>query len=103
MGAYIRLQSSYFTRRDRNPSRSVVILGSPKPQEFIESRVPNPQYRSVFGLRGIDLVDPVENAPLEVLHAIEPDRAQEIRGLCAAAAHLALRHDVLVLRQFGIT
>src|SRR5688572_16015312 len=57
---------------------------------------------SVLRLRWIDLVDPLQNPTLEVLHVREAHRLQEILGLRAAASHLALRHDLAILRQFLI-
>ena len=39
----------------------------------------------VLRLAGIDLVDPVQDASLEVEHTCEPDRPQEIRRFRAAA------------------
>src|SRR4030095_11023025 len=57
---------------------------------------------SILGLGGIDLINPLQNPALEVLHVGEPHRFEEILRLGAAAAHLAVRHDLTILRQFLI-
>src|SRR5262245_15015790 len=51
------------------------IRGSRKLGSFSESRLPNPGSRSgsVLGLRGVDLINPVENPALQVPDAREPD------------------------------
>src|SRR5258705_6693039 len=57
----------------------------------------------ILRLTRIDLVYPVENSTPQVLDPLEADRLQEFRGFCAAAAHLAVRDDVLVPGQLGVT
>src|SRR6185436_527177 len=57
----------------------------------------------ILRLGRVDLVDPVQDPALEVLDPLEPDRLQEFHRFRAATAHLAVRDDVLVLGQLGIT
>src|SRR3954451_23275656 len=56
----------------------------------------------VFGLTWINLIDPLEDAALEVEHPLEPHGTQEIGRFCAPTAHLAV-HDNFFLRvELGI-
>src|ERR1051325_11629753 len=58
---------------------------------------------SVLRLTWINLVDPLQDPAPQVLHVREPDRLQEVLSSRAAAAHLALRDDLAVARQFLIS
>src|SRR5204863_4096829 len=50
----------------------------------------------VFWLARINLINPVEDAALEVEHTFEPDRPQEVGGLRTATAHFAVDDELLV-------
>src|SRR5688572_21188993 len=58
-----------------------------------ETRTANPRPSSVFRLLRVDLVDPGEDAALQVLGTLEALLPEELRRLGAAAAHLALHHN----------
>src|SRR5687767_9397775 len=47
----------------------------------------------VFRLLRIHLIDPRENPTLEILRALDAALAQQLHGLGAAAAHLAMHDD----------
>src|SRR5687767_11943099 len=53
-----------------------------------------PEGPSVFRLRRVHLVDPVQDAAFEVAHALEPLLTEEVGSLGAAHARLALRDDL---------
>ena len=59
--------------------------------------------RSVPGQRRIDLVDPVQDAALQVLHAREACSWQQRHRLGAAAAHLAVDDHLAVAVELGRT
>src|SRR5687768_13770390 len=56
----------------------------------------------VLRLRRVDLVDPFQDSAAQVLDVREANRLQELLRLGAAAAHLALRDDLAILRQLLI-
>ena len=55
---------------------------------------PQPRPTSVFRLTGIDLIDPGEDAALQVLHVLEAVVTEEAGGTSAAHARLALADDL---------
>ena len=55
---------------------------------------------SVLGLARVDLVDPLQDAALQVLHVGKPTDFRKSCALALRAAHLALRDDFAVTRQF---
>src|SRR5690606_1953729 len=66
------------------------------------SRRPAGLRESVLRLARVDLVDPLQDAAPEVLDVREADRPQEVHRLGAAAAHLALRHDLAIARELVV-
>src|SRR5262245_21793262 len=61
-----------------------------------------PPNSSIFGHRRINLVGPVDDAPLQVLYRRKALLAEKRRRFRAAAAHLAMHDDFLVLRNLLI-
>src|SRR5690606_6619770 len=61
-------------------------------------RSSSPRRCSVLRLTGIDLVNPGQNPPREVHGAVVAGILQDADGFRAAAAHLAVHHDVAVAR-----
>src|SRR5262245_56793674 len=53
----------------------------------------------IFWHRRVDLVRPIEDPPLEVLHLLEPLLPEERRRPRAPCTHLAVHDDLLVSRK----